>query len=72
MLNRGEAPAAQLFAISEDAEIRYTTTGMLYEVPGIERSTSAMSAGAGADKQGPNKMSLDLLNRYTSCALLAL
>lgn len=36
MLNRGEAPSAQLFAISEEAEIRYTKNGMLYEVPADE------------------------------------
>lgn len=36
MLNRGEAPSAQLFAISEQAEIRYTNNGLLYEVPADE------------------------------------
>lgn len=36
MLNRGETPSAQLFAISEQAEIRYTNNGLLYEVPADE------------------------------------
>lgn len=38
MLNRGETPSAQLFAISEQAEIRYTNNGLLYEVPADEVS----------------------------------
>lgn len=41
MLNRGEAPSAQLFAISEEAEIRYTNGGLLYEVPAAERAGAA-------------------------------
>ena len=41
MLNRGEGPSAQLFAISEQAEIRYTNNGLLYEVPADEGGTPA-------------------------------
>ena len=46
MLNRGEAPAAQLFKISEQAEIRYTNNGLLYEVPADEVASNPSSAGS--------------------------
>ena len=53
MLNRAETPSASLFAISEEAEIRYTNGGVLYEVPAEEaslmstmRSMSHMSAAS--------------------------
>eukprot|EP00892_Ulva_mutabilis_P001275 jgi/Ulvmu1/11148/UM071_0032.1 len=45
MLNRGEAPSAQLFKISEQAEIRYTNNGLLYEVPADEVASTPSSAG---------------------------
>lgn len=46
MLNRGEAPAAQLFKISEQAEIRYTNNGLLYEVPADEVASNPSSANS--------------------------
>jgi hypothetical protein len=44
MLNRENAPTAQLFAISEQAEIRYTNCGLLYEVPADEVPATPRSA----------------------------
>jgi hypothetical protein len=48
MLNRGESPSAQLFAISEDAEIRYSDCGLLYEVRAEEEGRAAAAAAAAA------------------------
>lgn len=49
LLNRGEVPSAALFAISEEAEIRYTNRGLLYEVPAHEveaqRRAKALASG---------------------------
>jgi hypothetical protein len=68
MLNRGDAPSAQLFAISEEAEIRYTNCGLLYEVPAAERSNSVMSQDL-ASARSMSNMSMELLDRYVTCAL---
>jgi hypothetical protein len=74
MLNRGEAPAAQLFAISEEAEIRYTNGGLLYEVPAAERSDAESSAAreVAARAYAANGMTERLLDRYQPCAPLLL
>jgi hypothetical protein len=69
MLNRGEAPAAQLFAISEEAEIRYTTGGLLYEVPAAERSDASEVMAA---RREPSGMSRELISQYQACAAVQL
>lgn len=67
MLNRGDAPSAQLFAISEEAEIRYTNCGLLYEVPAAERSNSVVSPDP-VSGRSMSSMSMELLDRYVACA----
>lgn len=53
MLNRGETPSAQLFAISEQAEIRYTNNGLLYEVPADEVGpTPRADSSTGGEAEG--------------------
>ena len=54
MLNRGDAPSAQLFAISEQAEIRYTNNGLLYEVPADEAVSTPMRSGSSSAREEVN------------------